>query len=195
MKKYVVLIGSIIIMIIVVVFIGNYERMIAYNALPKYSTLTEEQIKKNVSIIGEKYTNKNVNCSISSNLNHLISTQEVIDYGSVLIPPQELEGNRKIIFLEGDNSSFKKNLKPIQIYGIFDCFLYLKEKSIPFELYGICWVYTSGGISNSYSQKTLIRKTEFDELYNTTNFVGLTDEQVVKVLADKWIEQTEYIKQ
>lgn len=122
------------------------------------------------------------------------STQEVIEYGSVLIPSQELDGNRKIIFLEGGDSSFNKNLEPIQIYGIFDCFLYLREKDIPFELYGICWVYTSGGVSNSYSQKTLITKTEFDELYNTTDLINLSDEQSAKVLADKWIEQTGFIK-
>jgi len=194
MKKCVVLIGSIIIIIIFVMFIGNYEKWIAYNNLSRYSSLTEEQIIKSMSIIARKYTNKNVNCSISSDANHLISTQEVIDYGSVQIPPQELESNKKIIFLEGDDSSFNKNFEPIQIYGMFDCLLYLKEKNIPFELYGICWVYTSGGISNSYSQKTLITKTEFDKLYNTTDLIGLTDKQAAKILADKWIEQTGFVK-
>lgn len=192
MKKYVVLISLIIITLILA---GNYEKWIAYYHLPKESALTESQVIKNVNIIARKYTNKNAECNITSDLNYLISAQELTEYGEDNnISPRKLENGKKIIFLQGDESGFNKNLNPTQVYGMFDCLLFLRKNTIPFELYGICWVYTAGGMDNCYSQKTIITKSEFDELYNSTNITGLTEQQAAKALGDKWIEQSGYVK-
>ena len=57
--------------------------------------------------------------------------------------------------------------------------------------------YTIGQVSEITGIKQNILRfceNEFDELYNETEVMGLTEEQAAKILADKWIKKTGFVK-
>jgi len=152
--------------------------------------LTEIQLKSNITSIARKNTKDIFSlCKILTNQQKLKVAKSNYEFF------KNMKNTERIIYLRGGDGAFTKNHQPIQIYGIFESWLFIQNKKLPYDVIAISWVYTSGGIDNNNGQITTITKPEFDELYNSNDTNGLTNEQGARILAQKWIEKTGYIKQ
>ena len=82
-----------------------------------------------------------------------------------------------------------------EIYGLFHCFLYLRDKTTTVDVSTITWVYNSGGPDNTSSQITTIWEDVFQELCSRIDVDGMSEKKAARVLGDKWMEETGYVKE
>lgn len=90
--------------------------------------------------------------------------------------------------------SYLQNLKPVEIYSVFESFMFLRNEELSYKIVAISCVYTSGGIDNTLEIVTALRLSEFQELCKNTDINGLSNSKAAKKLAEKWIKQTGYVK-
>ncbi len=145
------------------------------------------QLKSNINRIAKSYTNIFANCEIWDVNDKLRFTKDNI---SVI---DNMNEDQRIISIGGgdditENSSFK------EIYGIFESWLFVKDKKIPYDVIAICWSYTSGGIYTTTDKTTIITKSEFELIYENTDTARLNRKQAAQALANKWIKETGYVK-
>lgn len=148
--------------------------------------LNNKQVVDSVNKIVRTYTNISAKC-------YLVEDKTYLYLNKMNITQEELANKSVNIEIEG-GTSLKKNHTPVQVYAIFECFLRLNTKKLPFDLFGMSWSFTSGGIDNTFSQRILIKKTEFDDICSATDIEGLTEGEAAKALGDKWIQKTGYEK-
>ena len=82
-----------------------------------------------------------------------------------------------------------------EIYGLFHCFLFLENKTTTVDVAVISWAYNSGGADNDSVQLTNIWAEDFQELYNRVDVDGMSEKKAARVLGDKWMEETGYVKE
>ena len=146
------------------------------------SSLSQSQLKNNINNIASKHTNLYARCEIwdKNRFKNNVLTNDMTE-------------KQRIISINGGDGLLK-NYQPVQVYGIFESWLFIFNKNLPYEVISIRWGYTSGGMDNTNVQTTIVTKFEFAELYNSTDISNLSNEQAVNKLADKWMEKTLYFK-
>ena len=83
---------------------------------------------------------------------------------------------------------------PMEVYGVFYCHLFLKERVVPVDIAAISWRYSSGGWNNSRYQRTTITPEVFEDLYSRCNADGMSMRRAARVLGDQWMQETGYVK-
>ncbi len=170
MKKAVIICISFVLIIIL--------WFIYFRYLPNQdnSTISEAQLKSNINSIARKYSNMFTRCIIKEKDEYITND------------------NQRAIDIYGAASIFI-NTEPSEIYGIFECWMFLKDKKLPYDVVAICWSYNSGGLDNTLTQYTTITKSEFEDIYNRVNVSGLDREQAARKIADVWMSETGYVKE
>ena len=82
-----------------------------------------------------------------------------------------------------------------EIYGLFHCFLFLRDKTTAVNVKTISWVYNSGGPDNTSFQVTTLWEEEFQALCSKVDIDGMSKKKAAQVLGDKWMEETGYVKE
>ena len=82
-----------------------------------------------------------------------------------------------------------------EVYGLFRCFLFLSDKTTTISVNAISWVYNSGGPDNTSFQVTTLWDEEFQELCSRIDINGMSKKKAARVLGDKWMEETGYVKE
>ena len=100
----------------------------------------------------------------------------------------------KLYFLLASSYSVKGDEYPMEVYGVFYCHLFLKERVVSADIAAISWRYSSGGWNNSRYQRTTITPEVFEDLYNRCNVEGMSMRKAARVLGDQWMLETGYVK-
>lgn len=183
LKKYLTILIIIIIAISVVVLWWN----IYYRYIPSKpgAALSESQLKSNLNSIARRYTDSTAHCTVYG-----------INDNNRLIKDKELkitDENQKYISFNG-GEPWKRDTSPREVYALFEMYLYLENKKVPYDIIRLQWYYASIALSGEELQCARVTKIEFEELYGRVNVLGLNNEEAAKVLADKWIAETGFVK-
>ena len=171
MKKIIFICVSLIVVIV--------SWFIYFRHLPNKdnSTISDAQLQSNINAIARKHTNMFAKCEIDEKYDKYISNS-----------------NQRVIGIGGAQSIYI-NTEPDEIYGIFECWMFLKDKKLPYDVVAIYWNYNKGGLDNTNEQETTITKSEFKDLHNRVDISDLDREKAANTLADAWIAETGYIKE
>jgi hypothetical protein len=183
--KHIKFLGIIILGLLVVCLAWWLE--FRYFPAQEGSSLSESQIKSNITSIARRYTNMYADYAIWD-------ASDKLRFGENAPPVlAKMTTNQRAISITGGESP-AQNMTPQEVYALFEMHLFLADKALPYEIVSISWDYKTIAWSGAQGQVTRITKPEFETLYHTTVLVGLSNEQAAKILADKWIEQTLYFK-
>ena len=155
--------------------------------------ISELQLKSSVNAIAKKYTNIYATCEILTSKEKLMLGGKNIESRKDRDVFDNMSKDERIIYFRG-GEGLEKKTEPIQIYAIFECWLFVQEKTLPYDIIAVAWPYTSGGMDNTNDQMTIITKGEFEEIFNESSVFNLSPEQAAHILADKWIIKTGYVK-
>ena len=125
-----------------------------------------------------------------------VSLDELEDYLKINVKDlgiTDVNSNSKYLLLTG-GTVFKGNMRPLEVYGIFECHLFFAERNLPLEIAAIAWEYSSGGIDNSRYQRTTITTEVFSDLYARCNVDGMSRRKAARVLGDQWMMEIGYVK-
>ena len=188
MKKSLIIIIACVSILIIVSLIIFFSNRYSMQKLPDSSNSQFEVIlTNNIMKIFDKNTKRGGTCEIDTDkYGYLINGSNKVTYVNI-------NKNERAVYV-AENNSLSKNLKPVEIYSIFESFLYLKNIKLPYNIVAISCDYISGGLDNHLEMVTAIRLSEFQELYSNTDLKGLNSSDAAKKLADKWIKQTGYVK-
>ena len=145
------------------------------------------KLTKNIMNIFKKNTKRGGTCEIlTDKFGSLIDTNNKVVY-------EDIKEDERVIFV-CESGSFSKNLETVEIYSVFESYLFLERNELPYHVIAIVCEYTNGGLDNYTENLTVIRISEFQELYKNTDLTGLNNSELAKKLAEKWIQQTGYLK-
>lgn len=99
----------------------------------------------------------------------------------------KMNENDRILFLDFKGNKTKNHL-PIEIYAIFESFLFLKEHSLPYTIVAVACNYQSGEAFDADSTLITITTNEFENLYDSIDIKTGNRSKIAKKLADKWVE-------
>lgn len=158
-------------------------------AIPTYNYLSASPIQKILNKYGGSGTNYN-----------LISVQEIprfLNYASITISQKEalsaLAPNQGVLEVFFRNRLGKHGV-PNEVYAIFECYLYVKEKPdiLDLEVAAIFCEHSSGQIDDVDFKSFCITKDEFEALYAQYSSVQKEPEEMAVQLGDAWINQVHY---
>lgn len=187
--KYILIIAIVIVFIICSWFI-------VFRYLPSRAgvPISHMQLKSNMIAIARKHTSRIfiAECRILTHeeKGYLGNTDN--RYDKYIF--DNMSDNERIVYFRA-GESLKNASEPTQIYAIFECWLFMRDKVLPYKVIAIAWPHSSGGMDNTRDQMTIITIDEFEEIYQSTNIAGLSKEETIKTLADKWIEKAGYNRQ
>ena len=102
------------------------------------------------------------------------------------------KGHTIVISLFADRT---KSSLPIEVYVIFDCYLYMTGKSLPFEITEVVCVFQENYIlEGAFAEKVSITKDEFQEYHSRVTATDMLHTDVVKRLADAWVSEHFYYR-
>jgi len=189
--KYLRIIFIVVIIIISVISVINTYEKRNFKLLTSKETLSEEDIIKTAEKIFKNLTTQTVKCNFEK-------YKEDGQFAGNAWNDRHKHMNDGDFYLYIKNSGTlftnKKSKEPLEITAIFECFIYLKDKQLQHNLFGIYTNFSTGGVDNVLFHPALIMKSEFEELYNNTDMEGLTKRQSAQKLAEIWIENNGYVK-
>jgi hypothetical protein len=101
----------------------------------------------------------------------------------------KIKHNSKIVMVRAKIKESKDNLsQPFEIQEAIRILLYLKDRTLPYQVEGVYISVSNKWIISSLPQ-VLISKDEFDELYNNNNVKNLDSQQIVEKLSEIWMAQ------
>lgn len=184
MKMVKITLKVILVMVLIVLTFIIYFK---YMPIQPNAEISQTQLKSSINKIVRSYTNVLTNCEVWDETDKLRFKNDNI----AII--NNMDKNQIIISISGGDG-VSPNLSNREVYGIFECWLFLKDKKTVHDVIAICWSYTSSGIFTTTDKTTIITKPEFELVYENTDISELNQKQAAKVLADKWIETTGYNK-
>jgi len=82
--------------------------------------------------------------------------------------------------------------KPIELYSIFESFLYLKDRALPYNVVAIVCISQSGKWFDANSTTVIITTKEFENLYNSIDSKNKSNSNIAKELSDVWMNNNSY---
>lgn len=153
-------------------------------------SLSEQQISFYLEQIGKAYRpGKSVTCTL---LTTDLEDLEQMGYDRAVF--KDMGSNQRYILLSNPyEGKFGSGDHVVEVYGVFESYVFLKEKEYPFEIAAITWGFNSRG-KNPYLRNTVTPEV-FEDLY--TRYIGEGGGPrwlVAQTLASKWIEEVGYIE-
>ena len=168
----------------ITIFVGNLLTM------SDSDCLSEKQLCDHIQRIARSYKpSKEVHCSSLYKDEDLSWYWYDENQGEV----GQLEENQRIMYISGGDLAYGSD-DPIEVYGIFNCYLFLDNQAYDIDIVAIAWHYSSGGWNNNRYQITSITPEVFQDLYNRVDIAGLTLEEAAERLGNQWIQETGFEK-
>jgi hypothetical protein len=82
--------------------------------------------------------------------------------------------------------------KPIELYSIFESFLYLKDRALPYNVVAVVCISQSGKWFDANSTTVIITTKEFENLYNSIDSKNKSNSNIAKELSDVWMNNNSY---
>ena len=176
-----------IIALIITLLVSGYIIYFIYIPSQPNATISKAQLERNIDSIARSYKSLRTDCEIWDEDDKWRFEDDnipIID---------NMNENQLILYISGGDSIYE-DMSFREVYGIFESWLFVKDKKMSYEVIAICWSYSIKGIFTADGRTTIITKPEFEAIYGKTDISGLTREQAAKALAHKWIEETGYTK-
>ncbi len=103
----------------------------------------------------------------------------------------DLNEDQGILYIEFKGKPQEYN-KPIEIYAIFEAFLYLNKRTTPKEIVAITCISESGEYFDANSTTITITTEEFKSLYNSIDVSNRNNEVIANELATIWANKNFY---
>ena len=163
---------------------------------PNYVVLSKEELSKNITAIGGYYSVNSPQVRALEIGNYVLWNERIDMFVSETgISLNEEEVLITITGGSGDTMFSPRVKRPVEIQALFHFFLYISNAEIPFNIIGMQWIYSGGGLFGSPYNTANISYAEFEELLSRTNLsFRLTRSGKAKKLARKWIKETGYVK-
>ena len=179
-----------ILIIVITLILGLEAYFIYFVFIPEKSDykLSAIQLQSKINRIASDYKNIFTNCKF-------FTMEQKKRFENDGIPEINNMTEGQIIISIGGGDSVYRDISNNEIYGIFECWLFVKEKKLPFEVIAICWSYSTEGAYTTTDRTTTISRSEFDWIFQNTNIDNMDVKNAAKALGDNWIEFTGYSKQ
>lgn len=96
-----------------------------------------------------------------------------------------LKSNDEIIYIDFHKTTFKES-EPVELYAVFESFLYLRGKELPYNIVAIGCEHMGGVWSFA------ITTEDFEELYSPLKVKTDKRSEIAKELAKVWVEKNFY---
>lgn len=162
------------------------ENNISKNIIPSPN---KEQIINQVEQLTKKYNKKYTDSKI-------IDKEELqrFDKKNIYEFSQQMKPEDSVLYIYGVAGWNNDINIPNEIYATFDALLYLYNIKSPCNISAVVYHYNYSTIDLSKDFWIIISKLEFEKLYNETDITGLSRNQAIQVLSNKWIDQVDYIR-
>jgi len=185
----VIIIVVIFIMIISIIYF-NHNKQVRLSTLSKENTLIDEnQMKDDIRILAE-LQHMDVGDFVYINNNGKDRYSQYFDKNG------EIDNTKKVIkvILKAKSSKYEKE-SPIEIRFLMQVYLYLKQRNYNFEIIAIRMLYKPKG-TPAFTKDNVIDEyiRNLDKIYEEIYYKGATDEDLITKMAEKWIEDTGYVR-